>query len=183
MSLAYALSRPNAVAAALNFSGFLAASVALDETGAAPPQTPLFWGHGVADPAIPITLAQQVMKDLIEHGEVRRAVIGVGINEVTPEDAAVAGLREIAGVKIGGYSSDESPALKAGIEPGDIITRADGKPVDRVSALQRVIRAKKPGGRVTTYVGIFTNHTETSPTEGAVMDALTFIGKRVKGKG
>jgi serine protease Do len=108
-------------------------------------QTGFYSGYGFA---IPITLAQQVMKDLIEHGEVRRAVIGVGINEVTPEDAAVAGLREIAGVKIGGYSSDESPALKAGIEPGDIITKADGKPVDRVSSLQRVIRAKKPGDEV-----------------------------------
>ncbi len=108
-------------------------------------QTGFYSGYGFA---IPITLAQQVMQDLIEHGEVRRAVIGVGINEVTPEDAAVAGLKTIAGVRIGGYSGDDSPALKAGIEPGDIIIRADGKAVDRVSALQRVIRAKKPGDEV-----------------------------------
>ena len=59
VSLAYALSRPGSVAAALNFSGFLASSVDLDETGASPPRTPLFWGHGVADPAIPIALAQK----------------------------------------------------------------------------------------------------------------------------
>lgn len=58
-SLAYALSRPGAVAAVLNFSGFLAASVELDESGAAPPDTPIFWGHGVGDPAIPIALAEK----------------------------------------------------------------------------------------------------------------------------
>ena len=59
VSLAYALSRPGAVAAALNFSGFLAAAVELDETGSTPPATPLFWGHGLGDPAIPIGLAER----------------------------------------------------------------------------------------------------------------------------
>jgi phospholipase/carboxylesterase len=59
VSLAYALSRPRAVAAALNFSGFLAAAVELDESGAAPPETPIYWGHGVGDPAIPIALAEK----------------------------------------------------------------------------------------------------------------------------
>ncbi|MFM8301979.1 MAG: trypsin-like peptidase domain-containing protein [Gemmatimonadota bacterium] len=112
-------------------------------------QTGFYSGYGFA---IPITLAKQVMDDLIQHGEVRRAVIGVAINEVTPEDAAVAGLSEIAGVKVGGFSGEDSPAMKAGIEPGDVIVKADGKSVDRVSALQRVIRAKKPGDVVPVEV-------------------------------
>jgi phospholipase/carboxylesterase len=59
VSLAYALSRPGAVAAVLNLSGFLVASADLDESGAAPPTTPIFWGHGVQDPAIPIALAER----------------------------------------------------------------------------------------------------------------------------
>ncbi|MBX3173370.1 MAG: Do family serine endopeptidase [Gemmatimonadaceae bacterium] len=108
-------------------------------------QTGFYSGYGFA---IPITLAKQVMDDLIEHGEVRRAVLGVGINEVTPEDAQVAGLRTITGVKIGGYSGEDSPAQRAGLEPGDIITKIDGKSVDRVSALQRAVRAKAPGETV-----------------------------------
>jgi len=58
-SLAYALSHPGAVAAVLNFSGFLVADAALDESGSTPPETPIFWGHGVGDPAIPITLANK----------------------------------------------------------------------------------------------------------------------------
>lgn len=58
-SLAYALTRPGSVAAALVFSGFLVAHVPVDESGAAPPNVPIFWGHGVADPAIPIALAEK----------------------------------------------------------------------------------------------------------------------------
>ena len=105
-------------------------------------QTGFYSGYGFA---IPITLAKQVMDDLIAHGEVRRAVIGVSIGEITPEDAAVAGLREIAGVKVQAYTGTDSPALRAGIEPGDVITRVDNKPVARVGQLQRIVRAKKPG--------------------------------------
>jgi phospholipase/carboxylesterase len=59
VSLAYALSRPGSVAAVLNFSGFLVAAAQLDETGGSPPSTPIFWGHGSGDPAIPFALAEK----------------------------------------------------------------------------------------------------------------------------
>ena len=111
--------------------------------------TGYYSGYGFA---IPITLAKQVMDDIIEHGRVRRAVIGVSIEAVTPEDAQVAGLKEITGVKVGGYSGDKSPAREAGLEPGDIIISADGKPADRVSTLQRIIRSHEPGETVTVEV-------------------------------
>jgi phospholipase/carboxylesterase len=58
-SLSYALTRPGSVAAVLNFSGFLPAAIAVDESGANPPSTPIFWGHGLGDPAIPIGLAER----------------------------------------------------------------------------------------------------------------------------
>ena len=112
-------------------------------------QSGYYQGYGFA---IPVTLAKQVMDDLIEHGRVRRAVIGVSISPVEPEDAQVAGLKEIRGVKVGGYSDENSPAKAAGVEPGDIIIAADGKPADRVSALQRIIRAHEPGETVTLDV-------------------------------
>ncbi len=108
-------------------------------------QTGFYSGYGFA---IPITLARQVMDDLVQFGEVRRAVIGVSITEVQPEDAAVAGLKQIAGVKVQAYSGNDSPALRAGIEPGDVITKVDGKAVERVAQLQRIVRAKKPGETV-----------------------------------
>ena len=112
-------------------------------------QTGYYSGYGFA---IPITLAKQVMDDIVEHGRVRRAVIGVQISPVSPEDASVAGLKDIAGVLVGGYSDENSPARAAGLEAGDVIVAADGKPVDRVSTLQRVIRGHEPGETVTVDV-------------------------------
>jgi serine protease Do len=111
--------------------------------------TGYYSGYGFA---IPITLAKQVMEDLVEHGRVRRAVIGVQISPVSPEDASVAGLKDIAGVLVGGYSDDNSPARAAGLEAGDVIIAADGKPTDRVSTLQRIIRGHEPGETVSVDV-------------------------------
>jgi serine protease Do len=112
-------------------------------------QTGYYSGYGFA---IPITLAKQVMDDIVEHGRVRRAVIGVQISPVSPEDASVAGLKDIAGVLVGGYSDDNSPARAAGLEAGDVIVAADGKSIDRVSTLQRIIRGHEPGETVTVDV-------------------------------
>jgi len=111
--------------------------------------TGFYSGYGFA---IPITLAKQVMDDIVEHGEVRRAVIGVQIAPVSPEDASVAGLKDIAGVLVGGYTDGNSPARAAGLEAGDVIIAADGKATDRVSTLQRIIRAHEPGETVTIDV-------------------------------
>lgn len=100
-------------------------------------------GYGFA---IPITLAKKVMDDIIAHGRVRVAVLGIQINEVTPEDAAVAGMKEIRGAKVEGFgASATSAAAQAGVQAGDIIITADGQPVDRVSTLQRIVRNHAPG--------------------------------------
>jgi serine protease Do len=104
-------------------------------------------GYGFA---IPITLAKTVMDDLIAHGHVRRAILGAMIADVTQEDVAAAGLKQIAGVKVEDFSpADNSPAKRAGMEPGDILIAADGKPVDRVSTLQRIVRTHQPGEEMT----------------------------------
>jgi serine protease Do len=110
-------------------------------------QTGFYAGYGFA---IPISLAKQVMEDLIAHGKVRRAVLGVGINDVTANGAQAAGLREIEGVMVESYSpsEDASPAARAGIELGDVIVAVDGKPTPRLSALQRIVRTYKPGETV-----------------------------------
>jgi serine protease Do len=101
-------------------------------------------GYGFA---IPVTLAKQVMDDLVQFGKVRRAVLGVQINEVTPADARAAGLTDIRGIKVDGFDppNGESPSQRAGVEVGDIITGAAGQRVNRISELQRVIRGFKPG--------------------------------------
>jgi serine protease Do len=109
--------------------------------------TGYYSGYGFA---IPITLAKSVMDEIISYGKVRRAVIGISIGPVDPEDAGAAGLKTIGGAKVDGFqpSDGSSPAQKAGLEVGDIIVGADGKPVDRVSTLQRVIRMHQPGQTV-----------------------------------
>src|SRR5512133_1876164 len=111
--------------------------------GAIASPTGFYTGYGFA---IPITLAKNVMDDIIRYGKVRRSVLGIAIEDVTPEDAQVAGLKTIAGVKVGGFNpTDDSPAEKAGVEPGDVIVAVDGKAVDRVSTLQRIVRTHEPG--------------------------------------
>lgn len=104
-------------------------------------------GYGFA---IPITMAERVMDQLIKHGTIRFGVLGVAIDEVDAADAEVAGLKQIQGVVVQAFQPDnnDNPAKKAGIQVGDVIVAADGKPVDRVSTLQRTIRNHAPGDNV-----------------------------------
>src|SRR3954463_12059335 len=99
-------------------------------------------GYGFA---IPITLAKRVMDQLIANGRVRVPALGIIIDDVSPEDAAVAGVKDIRGVLVRNFPSDDTPAKQAGLQPGDVIITADGQPVDRVSTLQRIVRNHNPG--------------------------------------
>src|SRR5207249_5283520 len=106
-------------------------------------------GYGFA---IPIDLAKQVMDQLIKHGKVDRAALGVFVNEATANDAAYVGLPDIRGVKIESFSSEESPARKAGLEIGDIIVSIDGQPVEYTAQLQQVVGFRHPGETVKVEV-------------------------------
>jgi len=86
-----------------------------------------------------------VMDQLIANGRVRVAALGIVIDDVSPEDAAVAGVKEIRGVLVRNFPTDNTPAKRAGMQPGDVIITADGQPVDRVSTLQRIVRNHNPG--------------------------------------
>src|SRR5690606_16390137 len=92
------------------------------------------------------------MTDLIAHGHVRRALLGINIVNVTAEDAEVFGLPEIAGVLVEDFSGEDSPARLAGIQRGDVIVEVDGQKVERVGQLQRLIAQHQPGETVDVRV-------------------------------
>ncbi len=111
-------------------------------------QTGFYNGYGFA---IPITLARSVMEALIRDGRIRLPVIGVQVDEIDWDDAALNGLASPAGVKVNSVT-ERGPAEKAGLASGDIIISAAGRPVDRVSALQRVVRGQEVGASIPVEV-------------------------------
>jgi serine protease Do len=108
-------------------------------------QTGYYSGYGFA---IPIDLARRVMDQIIAHGRVQRAALGVTVRNVSPNDATYVGLPDVRGVVVEDFGGETSPARKAGLEPGDIIVAVDGKPVEYVGQLQQQIAFRHPGETV-----------------------------------
>ena len=88
--------------------------------------------------AIPSTIANRVIKQLAEFGRTRRGWLGVRIQGVTDEIADGLGLEKAVGALVAGIIPD-GPAVKAGIEPGDVILRFDDQEVDEMRALPRIV--------------------------------------------
>jgi serine protease Do len=105
-------------------------------------ETGFYAGYGFA---IPINLARAVMTQLIATGHVERAVMGVSIKDATQEDAEAVGLTTIRGVVVRDFTSDDSPARRAGIQQGDVIVSVDQQAVTSVPQLQQRVGFKKPG--------------------------------------
>jgi len=101
--------------------------------------------------AIPIDEASRVADQLRANGRVIRGRIGVSIAPVTKEVAESIGLGKPVGALVRGVEPGQ-PADKAGIEAGDIITKVDGKPVEKWGDLPRIIGATKPGSRTVLQV-------------------------------
>ena len=97
--------------------------------------------------AIPSTLANRVIKQLAEFGRTRRGWLGVRIQTVTDEIADGLGLEKAAGALVAGVGED-GPAGKAGVLQGDVILRFDGKEVDEMRALPRIVAETRIGKTV-----------------------------------
>jgi len=103
--------------------------------------TGFFSGYGFA---VPINLARRVAMQLIEHGEVRRAYLGLLLNDVGPADVKVYGLEAAQGAEVVSIQPI-SPAAKAGVELGDVIVGIEGEEVQSVSDLQAALAVLEPG--------------------------------------
>jgi len=79
--------------------------------------------------AIPISLAKNVMDQIMTHGKVVRGYLGVYIQDVNPDVARAFGLDQAGGALVGDVSAN-TPASRAGLKKGDIILKLNGEPVD-----------------------------------------------------
>jgi serine protease Do len=96
--------------------------------------------------AIPIDVAMNIVNQIKATGKVTRGRIGVVIQEISKDAAEAFGLKSTTGALVNSVEKD-GPADKAGIKPGDIILKANGRDVPNSSELPRIITALRPGSK------------------------------------
>ncbi|MEC7651265.1 MAG: DegQ family serine endoprotease, partial [Pseudomonadota bacterium] len=97
--------------------------------------------------AISSNLAKRVTTQLAEYGTTRRGWLGVFIQEVTPDIAESLGLDEATGALVSTVN-ESSPAQAAGLEPGDVIISFDGKAIEKMRDLPRIVAETEIGATV-----------------------------------
>jgi hypothetical protein len=102
--------------------------------------------------AIPISLAKKVADDLLEFGTVQRGLLGIQISDVNAAVSEALSLSVNQGVLIERVN-ENSAALEAGLQDGDVITTIEEKPVNSVSELQETVARNRPGKKLqVTYL-------------------------------
>jgi serine protease Do len=97
--------------------------------------------------AIPANAASNVITQLIQYGETKRGWLGVRIQQVTKEIADVEKLKNTEGALVASVG-EKSPAEKAGLKAGDIILKFDGKKIDAMRDLPKLVSNTKVGKTV-----------------------------------
>jgi serine protease DegQ len=97
--------------------------------------------------AVPSEMAKAVMAQLIEHGEVRRGQLGIGIQDLTPDLAAALELGDLRGALIASVDSG-SPAEQAGLKVGDVVIAINDRPVQGMTDLRNRIGLMPVGSTV-----------------------------------
>ena len=100
--------------------------------------------------AIPSQIVRPTVETLIRDGKVSHGHIGIGIADVTPENAKFFDNSTTGGVVT--QVELDSPAAKAGLQIGDVITEIDGQKVSDASELQVMVGQKQPGSKITLKV-------------------------------
>jgi serine protease DegQ len=100
--------------------------------------------------AIPITMAKDVMQQIVENGSVRRGWLGALFGDL-PLSLQTDGSAVRRGIQVRDVTPD-GPAWSAGIRPGDVVLSIDGVEVDDARALMFMISQRQPGGKVDLQV-------------------------------
>lgn len=101
--------------------------------------------------AVPTSIVEKVVSDIKQYGIVQRAILGVSIQEITPELKKDKNLSTLQGAYIA-QVVEESAAQKAGVQKGDVVTHIDGKQIKTGTDLQEQIGRHRPGDTVTLTV-------------------------------
>ncbi|MGR8941949.1 MAG: DegQ family serine endoprotease [Gammaproteobacteria bacterium] len=97
--------------------------------------------------AIPSNMVASIKESLVKHGEVRRGLLGVTTQDLTPELVSAFNLQNRHGAVISRIESN-SPAAKAGLEPGDVIVAANGKAVKDSHDIRNIVGLLQIGEEV-----------------------------------
>jgi serine protease Do len=97
--------------------------------------------------AIPVNLARSVMNQILDHGKVNRAYLGIMIQDITPGISKAMGIKDMKGVLVGDVSPS-GPAQKSGVQRGDLILEVNGKPVEDSRELRMTISMMSPDATV-----------------------------------
>lgn len=138
-----AINRGNSGGALVNTSGQL-----IGINTAIASQTGSYQGYGFA---VPSNLAIKVAEDLIQYGQVRRALLGVTIAGVDYNRAVEKGMETVRGVEILNVS-ENGAAFESGIRPGDVVLRVNGIEVNEANQLQQQVAVLRPGETVTLSI-------------------------------
>src|SRR5579863_6278737 len=94
--------------------------------------------------AIPTQIVRPTVETLIRDGKISHGYMGIGISDVTPENAKFFDLKDAEGALVTQVESG-SPAAKAGVKVGDVIRQLDGKQIPDAGELQVEVGQKRPG--------------------------------------
>ena len=129
--------------------------------------------------AIPANAASNVIDQLIKFGETKRGWLGVRIQEVTKEIAEVEKLKKPQGALVASVGQ-KSPADKAGIKAGDIILNFDGKKIDTMRTLPKVVASTEVGKSVELKIWRYKKLISKRLILGRLESSETFKEKKTK---
>ena len=120
--------------------------------------------------AVPSNIARKIFEDIIEYGNVQKALLGVTGNGLNARMAEQLGIEETEGFYVGGLEAAMG-AIEAGIQEGDIITKIDNAPIRKFADLTGYLGSKRPGERVDVTVV----REEKTLTLAVVLKATPFV--------